>query len=106
MEKLLGIEELSRLIGVEVSTLYVWTHRKAIPFIKVGRLVKFREGDINGWLNDKSLAPSHNRQSRQTRPDSVKGASTPPACARAGNAADRLIDKAVAGAKREILKKA
>ena len=55
MEKLLNIEELSNLLGVEVSTLYIWTHRKAIPFIKLGKFIRFKESAIQTWLQQKTI---------------------------------------------------
>lgn len=57
MDKLLGIEEIAGILGVEVSTVYNWTHRKAIPFIKIGKLVRFRRREIEIWLEEKCIHP-------------------------------------------------
>lgn len=54
-EKLvIGIQEVSESLGVSVSTLYKWVGEKKIPCVKMGRLVKFRQGDIEKWLNENS----------------------------------------------------
>ncbi len=39
-------------LGVSVDTLSVWrcVGRYNIPFIKVGRLVKYRKSDLDAWL--------------------------------------------------------
>ncbi|MFA5032855.1 MAG: tyrosine-type recombinase/integrase [bacterium] len=47
--RLYGIKEVSELLDVEEATIYAWTHYKKIPFIKVGRLVKFEASKIQEW---------------------------------------------------------
>jgi len=42
MEKrYLGIEELSQYLGLTKGTLYDWTCQRRIPYLKVGKLLKF-----------------------------------------------------------------
>ena len=55
MEKLLDISEVSDTIGVQINTLYSWIHQKKIPYIKIGRLVKFKPSDIDEWLKENSI---------------------------------------------------
>ena len=56
MEKrFLGINELSEYLGITKGTLYVWTCHKRIPYLKVGRLVKFDLREIETWLNKKRV---------------------------------------------------
>ena len=50
MEKLLTPKELSDLLQVKVSTIYSWTHMEFIPHIKVGRLLRFKEEEIDKWM--------------------------------------------------------
>ncbi len=54
MDKLLNIDELSELIGVKVSTIYQWTHQEYVPFIKLGRFLRFRESDVMRWIDERS----------------------------------------------------
>lgn len=61
MEKLLTIEELAEYLGVRVQTIYKWTHQEYIPFTKVGKLLRFREGDITRWLE------KHTKQGKDSR---------------------------------------
>jgi len=39
-------------LGVEVATLAVWrcTGRYALPYLKVGRLVRYRQSDLDAFL--------------------------------------------------------
>lgn len=55
MEKLLTAEEIAELLQVKVSTIRDWTHTNFIPHIKFGRLVRFKESDINEWLEERSV---------------------------------------------------
>ena len=47
-DPLLSRKEAANLLGVEVGTLEVWasTGRYNLPFIKVGRLAKYRLSDL------------------------------------------------------------
>jgi len=49
--------EAAAYIGVTENTLSVWrcTGRYKIPFIKVGRLVRYRRSDIESWLESRTL---------------------------------------------------
>jgi len=54
---LLGNAAAARHIGVEPGTLEVWrsTKRYAIPYIKSGRLVKYRRADLDAWLESRTI---------------------------------------------------
>lgn len=51
-DPLLTPKETSEYLGVSPDTLSVWrcVGRYNIPFIKVGRLVKYRKSDLDAWL--------------------------------------------------------
>ena len=55
MNKLLTPQEMSDVLGVKLSTIYQWTHLGFIPHFKLGRFVRFKENDINKWLESKSI---------------------------------------------------
>lgn len=38
---LIGIDELSRRLNIAKGTLYNWVYLRRIPFIKVGRCLRF-----------------------------------------------------------------
>ena len=48
----LSTEEAADYLDVRPHTLEVWrtTGRYGIPFIKVGRLVKYSRADLDAWL--------------------------------------------------------
>ncbi len=39
--RLIDIREASQLLAVSISTLYGWVWQRRIPFVKVGRAVRF-----------------------------------------------------------------
>lgn len=51
MNRLLKIGELSELLQVSKKTIYGWVHDNYIPYFKLGGAVRFREKDIEVWLN-------------------------------------------------------
>jgi len=58
MERLLTIDELAKALTVKKSTIYQWVHLGLIPHIKVGRLLRFKEENIEKWLISRQVEPS------------------------------------------------
>ncbi|WAR44286.1 helix-turn-helix domain-containing protein [Methylomonas rapida] len=56
-DKLLDNTEAAAYIGVTPRTLEVWrcTKRHTIPFIKVGRLVKYRKSALDAFLDSRTI---------------------------------------------------
>jgi excisionase family DNA binding protein len=54
---LLNTEQAAAYLGVTSRTLEVWrcTKRQAIPYIKVGRLVKYRKTELDQWLAQQTI---------------------------------------------------
>ena len=53
-DPLLSRKEAAHLLGVKVTTLEVWasTRRYNLPFVKVGRLVKYRLSDLQAFVEE------------------------------------------------------
>ncbi|HAZ10803.1 MAG TPA: DNA-binding protein [Candidatus Omnitrophica bacterium] len=49
MGKLLTPEEVCERYNIKRSTLYQWTSKDFIPYIKIGGLNRFREEDLERW---------------------------------------------------------
>lgn len=47
---LFAAKEAAEFLGVSRLTLYSWVSQRKIPFVKVGRLTKFRREDLTTWL--------------------------------------------------------
>jgi excisionase family DNA binding protein len=71
MSKLLADPELmtrpqaAELLGIRAQTLAAWasTRRYDIPFIKVGRAVRYRRADLFRWLQRRTIGPSNSQTS-------------------------------------------
>jgi len=50
MEKLLTPQEIAEVLGVQPSTIYQWTHQGYIPHVKIGKFVRFKEKDVEKWV--------------------------------------------------------
>ena len=55
IEKLMDINEVSELIGLSQSAIYKMVNTKRIPYVKVGRLVKFEPSKIKLWIKQNSV---------------------------------------------------
>ena len=52
--RLVTIEELSDYLRVPVKTLYDWRHRGlGPPGLRVGRHVRYRQADVDVWLESR-----------------------------------------------------
>jgi excisionase family DNA binding protein len=51
-DEFLGTKDAARVLGVQPGTLEVWrsSGRYDLPFIKVGRCVRYRRADLDHWL--------------------------------------------------------
>lgn len=53
--RFIGINDLAEYLGLAKGTVYVWVCHKKIPYLKVGKLVKFDLREIEHWLKDKRV---------------------------------------------------
>lgn len=58
--ELLSRNEAAKYLGVSKGTLEVWacTKRYQLPFIKIGRLVKYRLSDLNKFIEENHSNPA------------------------------------------------
>lgn len=58
-ERLLTLEEVCRKLGgVKQWTIRSWVSQRRIPYTKVGRLTRFPESQINGWIQSNTYVPA------------------------------------------------
>jgi excisionase family DNA binding protein len=58
VEPLLGPDDVSELLGVPSATLANWRCAgKGPPFLRVGRHVRYRRGDVERWIDDQVRDP-------------------------------------------------
>jgi excisionase family DNA binding protein len=53
--RFLNKKELSEYLGVAEGTLAVWVCHRKIPYVKVGRLVKFDIKRIDSWTAENAV---------------------------------------------------
>lgn len=53
--KILSVNEVAEYFGIKVNTVYSWVHIRKIPFIKMGRLLKFDQIKIDLWVEKQSI---------------------------------------------------
>jgi excisionase family DNA binding protein len=51
----IDIKELSSELKLSPSILYQWVAQKRIPYIKLGRSVRFDRHEIDNWLTEKRV---------------------------------------------------
>lgn len=63
--QLLDPTETAKILGVKRQTLALWraTKRYPLPYIKVGRSVKYRRADVEAFLEGRRVVPVVNEPS-------------------------------------------
>ena len=54
MEKLMTAKQVSELLEVHPSTIYQWVHLGLIPYVKLGKCVRFKKIELFRWI-DKNI---------------------------------------------------
>lgn len=47
---LIDIEAARQQLGISEDTLYRWIQQRKIPYYKIGRGVRFEQGEIDDWI--------------------------------------------------------
>jgi excisionase family DNA binding protein len=55
---LLTREELAVEINIKASTISQWVMQKRIPYIKIGKLVRFEKEKVMEWIEQKRVKPA------------------------------------------------
>lgn len=45
-----SVDEMSVYLGVKRDTVYRWIGEKSMPAHKIGRLWKFKKGEVDKWV--------------------------------------------------------
>ena len=63
-DEFLTVEELAERLKIAPGTIYNWVSRGEIPYVKIGRAVRFRRADIDAWIEGQgSTTPAENTAS-------------------------------------------
>jgi excisionase family DNA binding protein len=54
VERLLDTATVADMLGMSISTIRKWVHYGFIPHVKLGRAARFRQQDIETWLNERT----------------------------------------------------
>jgi len=55
--RLISIREAAGYTGLAVPTLYTMVSQRRIPYVKVGRLTKFRVDLLDDWIKQNTVMP-------------------------------------------------
>lgn len=60
MNALLSRAEAANYLGIKPQTMAVWASSKRyrLPYVKVGRLVRYRKQDLDAFINARSIGLS------------------------------------------------
>ncbi len=56
-EALMDIKQVAAYLQINEATAYNWAQSGKLPGIKIGRIWRFRRGDIEAWLDQNMQGP-------------------------------------------------
>jgi len=68
MCRLLTMDEASEYLGISKLTLYGWVSTRKIRFVKIGRLVKFKQQDLDQWIDGHTVMARSEAKKAESRP--------------------------------------
>jgi len=57
LSRLINVHVLAGILGVAADTIYTMVSQRRIPYVKVGRLVRFDRNVIDEWLAKNTVMP-------------------------------------------------
>ena len=54
---LLDINQVAEFLGISKDTLYKMVNQRRIPFVKVGRLLRFERDALDAWIRQHAEMP-------------------------------------------------
>lgn len=62
MTSLMSVKEAAAYIRVSPHTVYAKVSKREIPYVKVGRSVRFDKGALDAWLEEHTVMPIPERE--------------------------------------------
>lgn len=58
-KKLMNVREAAEYLAIQPNTLRIWkcTGRYSIPYVRVGRLIKYYQADLDAFLERRRVEP-------------------------------------------------
>jgi len=63
MPQLIDIKQAAKCTDLSVHTLYTMVNQRRVPFVRVGRLVKFDVEQLEKWIKQHTVLPMPPRAS-------------------------------------------
>lgn len=54
-KEVMNADEVAAYLGVSKRCVYGWVSRRRMPFLKIGRLTRFRRSDLDRWLHKQAV---------------------------------------------------
>ncbi|TDO15263.1 MULTISPECIES: helix-turn-helix domain-containing protein [Halomonas] len=51
-DRWLSVDEIGEYLGVKRDTVYRWISERAMPAHRIGRLWKFKRGEVDDWVRN------------------------------------------------------
>jgi excisionase family DNA binding protein len=64
---LITVQDAAKFLSISVSTLYGWVFQRRIPFVKVGRALRFVRADLEDFVASHRIAARTELRANGTR---------------------------------------
>lgn len=64
-DRWLSVQEIAKYLGVSKDSVYAWINHKNMPAHRIGKLWKFKAGEIDRWICSGGAAEDERRAARR-----------------------------------------
>ncbi len=69
-DRLVSAQELATYLGVPIGTVYSWRYRReGPPSMRIGRHLRYRWGEVQAWLDNRTMNGASDGGSPAPRPE-------------------------------------
>lgn len=67
LDQLLTVSEVALFLQLKPSTIYQWVSMRQIPYLQIGKNIRFRKRDLMEWLEAHTVKPITAEEERKVR---------------------------------------
>ena len=66
-EALLDVGQVAQMLKISIATVRRWVWQGYIPYMKIGKAIRFSNSDIESWINSKCANPMASKEQERAQ---------------------------------------
>lgn len=72
-DRLMSVENMCEYLGISRDTIYKWIEEKGLPAYRLGRLWKFKAGEVDEWVKKRGTYKMGGQHGKSNEKSKTKG---------------------------------